>query len=186
MTRDEIILLKNAKNGDDFAINKILIDNKSLVSAIARKYFLLGGDSEDLIQEGMIGLFKAINNFDENRNDNFKNYAGKLIEREIISAIRRENTSKNQALNTSVFGVEGEILHDMSYPEKSIITQENLRELNEKIKKDLSNFEKMVFDLYFKGYSYKDIAKELNKSPKSIDNALARIKVKLSYLKENL
>ena len=73
MTNDELILLENAKSGNQNAINTILIDNKSLVAQIARKYFLLGGDQEDLIQEGMIGLFKAINIFDKTKNDNFRN-----------------------------------------------------------------------------------------------------------------
>lgn len=186
LTNDDIKLLESAKNGNQDAINNILIDNKSLVAQIARKYFLLGGDQEDLIQEGMIGLFKAINIFDKNRNDNFKNFASRVVEREIISAIRKENTSKNQVLDNSVFVDSNEFLHDENYPELDLIYKENYDELKAKIFNNLSDFEKSVLEYYLKGYAYVDIAKLLSKNPKAIDNALTRIKTKVANIKEVL
>ena len=120
MTNEEIELLQNAKNGNATAINKILTDNKPLVNQIARRYFLLGGDRDDVLQEGMIGLFNAINSFDFAKSDSFKNYASKVVEREIITAIRRENTSKNTALNTS-FCTRKIILNLMLYRKKIVM-----------------------------------------------------------------
>ena len=180
----ELILL--AKSGDNDAMNQIFNMNKHLVSTISRKYFLLGGDKEDLLQEGMIGLFKAINSFDFEKNDNFKSYAVKVVEREIISAIRKENAGKNRVLDESVLVDDIELLRGDNYPEMDIISQENYKELSAEILDHLSSFEKSVVNYFLKGYSYIDIAKVLGKSPKSIDNALTRIKGKLSYLKERL
>jgi len=179
-------LLIAAKNGDNTAVNEILINYKHLVAAISRKYYLLGGDREDLVQEGMIGLFKAINSFDNSKNDSFKNYAMKIVEREIISAIRRENANKNRVLDESVLIEDIELLHNDNDPETDIITEENCKELSGEILQVLSGLEKKVVKLYLKGYLYTDIAKMLGKTPKSIDNALTRIKSKLRYLKERL
>ena len=152
-------LLISAKNGNANAINQILIDNKSLVNQIARKYFLLGGDRDDVLQEGMIGLFNAINSYDEKKNDNFKNYASRVVEREIINAIRKENTRKNSVLNSSVITDISDYLHEENYPELDIIAEENNLELLGKINSDLSEFEKTVVKLFLEGYTYLDIAK---------------------------
>ena len=141
-------LLISAKNGNANAINQILIDNKSLVNQIARKYFLLGGDRDDVLQEGMIGLFNAINSYDEKKNDNFKNYASRVVEREIINAIRKENTRKNSVLNSSVITDISDYLHEENYPELDIIAEENNLELLGKINSDLSEFEKTVVKLF--------------------------------------
>lgn len=180
----ELIVL--AKSGDNNAIDEILKSLKPLVSAISRKYYLLGGDSEDLVQEGMIGLFKAINAFDYSKNDNFKNFAMKIVEREIISAIRRESSSKNRVLDESVFVEDLEQLCGESYPEDEFLVEESYKEFSEEIYKNLSPLEKKVLKLFLKGYLYTDIAVVLKKKPKAIDNALTRIKSKLKYLKERL
>ena len=186
MKEKEIELLKRAKQGDTEAIDELLVVNKHLVVAIARKYYLLGGDKEDLIQEGMIGLFKAISSFDLSRSDNFNSYAITLIEREIISAIRRANTGSQHFLSDSVFvDTEDEFTNDFS-PESDLISEENIDELTHEIYGQLSSFERSVVEYYLKGYSYVDIAKILDKPSKSIDNALSRIKNKLNYLKERL
>ncbi|HBO48352.1 MAG TPA: RNA polymerase subunit sigma-70 [Clostridiales bacterium] len=185
MTNEEMELLISAKNGNANAINQILIDNKSLVNQIARKYFLLGGDRDDVLQEGMIGLFNAINSYDEKKNDNFKNYASRVVEREIINAIRKENTRKNSVLNSSVITDISDYLHEENYPELDIIAEENNLELLGKINSDLSEFEKTVVKLFLEGYTYLDIAKMLNKKPKTIDNALTRIKSKLRRIKKS-
>ena len=186
MTNEEIELLQNAKKGNATAINKILTDNKPLVNQIARRYFLLGGDRDDVLQEGMIGLFNAINSFDFAKSDSFKNYASKVVEREIITAIRRENTSKNTALNTSVITDINEFLHEENYPELDVISEENSHELMSSIDSKLSDFEKCVVELFLDGYNYMGIANKLNKSPKSIDNALTRIKTKLKNIREDI
>lgn len=181
--KDLIVL---AKSGNNVAIDEILKKYKHLVLAISRKYYLLGGDREDLVQDGMIGLFKAINTFDIGKSDNFKNYAMRIVEREMISAIRRENANKNRILDESVLLDDVELLHGDNYPEIDIITKESYKELSDEILSVLSSLERKVVTLYLKGYQYLDIAKKLNKTPKSIDNALTRIKSKLKYLKERL
>jgi RNA polymerase sporulation-specific sigma factor len=186
LIKDEQQLLLSAQSGDNDAINQILTNNKNLVVAIARKYFLIGGDKEDLIQEGMIGLFKAINSFSAEKNDNFVPYAITLIEREIISAIRHANTSNNQVLTDAHFVDSEDEIHSSISPESDYLSGESTHELITEIYKNLSPFEQSVVKYYLKGYTYIDIAKILNKSNKSIDNALHRIKEKLKYLKERL
>lgn len=186
MKEREIELLKLAKEKDDSAMEQILAEYKNLVVSIARRYFLIGGDKEDLIQEGMIGLFKAINSFDVDKNNNFKGYAYMLIEREIISAIRSANTGGQQFLSKSVLIENDDELGCSICPETEFINEESTSALTNEIFEKLSGFEKIVADYYLKGYNYQDIAKITGKSSKSIDNALSRIKKKLEYLKERL
>ena len=186
MSDIDIELLKRAKDGDQFAIDEILTENKHLVSTIARKYYLIGGEKDDLIQEGMIGFFKAINVYDFDKNHNFISFAITLIEREIISAIRHNNSHKNSPLSESVFVEDNDILPADGCPEEDILHFETMHELNDEITNKLSGFERKVVKFYLKGYAYTDIAKILNKSPKSIDNALNRIKHKLNFLKERI
>lgn len=176
-------LIKLAQSGDKEVMLELLSSNKSLVSAVARRYFLIGGEAEDLIQEGMIGLFKAISTFDLEKDVTFKTYATRLIEREIISAIRKAHTNNNEVFADTVL-VEADEFSSETNPELDIISEENYRELHESILKNLSAFESSVVEYYLKGYGYVDIAKMLNKTPKSIDNALKRIKEKLKFLKE--
>ncbi len=180
---EDIELLTSAKNGDENAINQILSENKQLVVAIARKYYLLGGDRDDLIQEGMIGFFRAITSFDAGKNTSFKNYAIRLIERSIISAIRHANNCNNQLSSNSLPLFDSDDCIGDDCPENQILGEERYRELQNKIKTLLSDFEQTVTELYLKGYTYVDIANKLDKTPKSIDNALTRIKNKLKILK---
>jgi RNA polymerase sporulation-specific sigma factor len=186
LKEQEIELLSLARAGDADAIDSLLAEHKHLVVAVARKYYLLGGDKEDLIQEGMIGLFKAISTFDVQKSDNFSNYAITLIEREIISAIRRANSGSQHFLSDSVLiDTEDEFTDNIS-PESDLISEESTTELTHEIFEHLSKFERLVVEYYLKGYNYVDISKILNKPSKSIDNALSRIKKKLNYLKERL
>lgn len=182
----EIICL--AKNGDQSAIDMIVSDKNTLIEQIARRYYIQGGDMEDLVQEGRIGVCKAIDNYDRTKNDSFANFASKIIERTIIDAIRKENVGKNQMLDESVLVGEDdeELLRSDSTPEQDIIRNERLKELKEIISSKLSVLEKRVFDYYLQGYSYADIAKFLDENPKKIDNALTRIKLKLASMKEDL
>lgn len=179
-------LFKKVRNGESCAVDDLLVMYKHLVVSIARKYYLIGGDKEDLIQEGMIGLFKAITSFDEEKNNNFVPYAIMLIEREIISAIRRANSGSQQFLSESILVDNEDELTDNAYPESDLIEEENKIELTNEIFDKLSSFEKQVVEYYLKGYNYMDISKLLGKPSKSIDNALLRIKKKLNYLKERL
>ena len=186
MSEDEKKILGLAKSGDSAAMDKILGEYKYLAITLARKYYLLGGEKDDLIQEGMIGLFKAINSYEEDKGVVFKTYASRLVEREIISAIRHSASGKHQVLNDSVSLDNSEEIVLGSFPEQDIITEERYKELNEIIESKLSRFEAQVVKYYLKGYNYVDIAKMLGKEPKSIDNALSRIKAKLQFLKENI
>lgn len=179
-------ILSSAKAGNQESINIILEEYTHLITIISRKYFLIGGDQEDLIQEGRLGLYKAIKTYDSSKASSFKTFASRIIEREIISAIRKENTTKNQMLNDSVHGLDSEFLHEDNYPEKDLLNIESLGELNQKIKKELSEFENAVLQMFLEGYNCKDIALKLDTNPKSIGNALTRIRSKLICIKEKL
>ncbi|MBQ7351718.1 MAG: sigma-70 family RNA polymerase sigma factor [Clostridia bacterium] len=186
MKKEERDLIKSAQDGNQEALEQVLVNYKNLVVSVSRKYFLIGGDSEDLVQEGMIGLFKAIRTFDLNKNDNFCAFATMLIEREVISAIRRATSHSQQFLSDSVLLDNDDTLSDNISPESDLINEESTLELTQEIKNNLSSFERKVVAYYLKGYNYNDIANLLGKTSKSIDNALTRIKKKLNYLKERL
>lgn len=183
---DDLELIYKAKS-DDVESESILMDKyKSMVLSIARKYYLIGGDNEDLEQEGWVGFFEAVRSFDETKNGSFKAYSGLIVERQIISAIRRANANKNQVLSSSVFIDDDDVLPSEFTPELDVISEENYNELSQEIQKNLSDYEKQVVGYYLDGYTYIDIARMMRKDPKSIDNALFRIKNKLKYLKERL
>ena len=182
---EDIELLELAQSGDDVAMEALLAKYKGVVATIGRKYFLLGADKEDLLQEGMIGLFKAIRSYDETKNATFSTYASRLIEREMISAIRRANSMNSQIL-TGAVDIDSSTVALESSPEADYLDQENVAALMQEINKHLSGLEKIVVTEYLKGYNYIDIARTLGKEPKSIDNALTRIKKKLKYLKDRL
>lgn len=194
MMTDEEISLK-AQQGDDSAVNELLSKYKSLVNKIARSYFLTGGDMEDIVQEGMIGLYKAVKHFNTLKNASFKTYASTCIKHQIQTAIRNASSEKNKILSTAlpIFDQtvneddeEIEVLFPSSIPspDDKLIAKEHIEEIKEKIYKTLSPLEIKVLSLYLKGYSYNEIAEMGNISKKSIDNALSRIKNKLSFLKD--
>ena len=200
MIEDEI--LKKAKSGDNNAINDLMVEYKPLVISIARRYFLINSAQEDLIQEGMLGLFKAFLNYKETESANFKTYATIRINRQIQSAITKNNRNKNLPLNT-YFSInnQGKILLNVAdendkeddrgfflsdkslSPEETVLFKEKIKEANEKINNLLSAYEKEILKMYITGLNYVEIASKLNKNPKSIDNALFRIKIKLRGLK---
>lgn len=194
MMTDEEISLK-AQQGDDSAVNELLSKYKSLVNKIARSYFLTGGDMEDIVQEGMIGLYKAVKHFNTLKNASFKTYASTCIKHQIQTAIRNASSEKNKILSTAlpIFDQtvneddeEIEVLFPSSIPspDDKLIAKEHIEEIKEKIYKTLSPLEIKVLSLYLKGYSYNEIAEMGSISKKSIDNALSRIKNKLSFLKD--
>ena len=196
--RDEELVLM-AQNGDDAAQEYLLDKYKSLVRAKSRAYFLIGADSEDIIQEGMIGLYKAVRDYNEERNASFRSFAELCVNRQMITAIKAATRQKHQPLNSyvslnkPVFEEESEqtymdFLQSSSSallnPEALFIGQENKNFLEDQMVKNLSSFETRVLVLYLQGRSYFEIAHVLDKPEKSIDNALQRVKKKLEKFLE--
>ena len=191
MTDEELVAL--SQKGDESAENEILEKYKDTVVKISRGYFIIGGELEDIIQEGMIGLYKAIKNFSKNKNATFKTFAIMCIKHQIQTAIKKANTKKNLPLSNSVslqsFSEKSEedeflpvnLIFQVS-PDEKIINRENYKYLVSAIKKTLSKKEFEVLKYYLRGYTYKEIADFLNLNQKSIDNSLSRIKNKLKNI----
>lgn len=187
---EDLVVLANDGNADAEEI--IFHRYKNYVRSKARTYYLIGADNDDIVQEGMIGLYKAVRDFNKNKNIAFKTFADVCITRQILTAIRTANRHKHTPLNayismnapafgedsnTTIFNLVKE--DAVSNPEELYILDETIRELKQLIYKKLSKFEKEVFELYLDGCSYNEISEKMQKSPKSIDNALQRIKKKL-------
>ncbi len=195
MLSDEELVYK-AKLGDENAENELLELYKGLVVKLARSYFILGGEMEDIVQEGMIGLYKAIKGYDKKKNASFKTFATMCIKHQIQSAIKVANAKKNSPLSNSVslqsFSENSDdddflpanLIFQVS-PDEKIINKERYKNLLEEIRKMLSEKELQVLKYYLKGYTYKEISNILGTSEKSIDNSLSRIKSKLKKLVEN-
>ena len=185
-TSDEV-LWQAAPLGDARAEEILLEKYNRLVKICSRPFFLAGGDSEDLIQEGMMGLLSAIRQFDPARDTAFKTYAENCIRNRLISAIRSASRFKHTPLNESV-SFESPMFDDsqahpsglMRDPEELIIARERLDEVNSILSGSLSQLEKKVLEFYLSGLSYQEIADQLCKTPKSIDNAVQRIRKKLA------
>jgi RNA polymerase sporulation-specific sigma factor len=197
-------LIKRARNGDNEALDELLITLKPMVSKLARGYFLTNGDSADLIQEGMIGVYKAFLSYDLESDVSFSSFAATCVRRQMISAVRVSLNKKNLPLNQYVgIGVQGGLIvekdniestddDDFEYmipsveltPEERMLLHERDVELRKYIEENLSEFEQKVLKLYLDGESYKQIAKLLDKNEKSVDNAIVRIKSKLKFLEK--
>jgi RNA polymerase sporulation-specific sigma factor len=188
-------LLKEAQNGSADAVNALLKGYKSLVNKIARSYFLIGGDMEDIVQEGMIGLYKAIINFSSDKHASFKTFASLCIKHQIQTAVKVASSEKNMMLSTALPITER--VHDEEYeeieilipsalpsPDDKVLQREKMQELQKAITSALSPLENKILALYLQGYSYNEIAQMGNLNKKSIDNGLSRIKHKLSFLKK--
>ncbi len=188
---DEQLLLK-IKGGDGVALDQLINKYKNFVRAKAKTYFLVGADREDIVQEGMIGLFKAIRDFKDDKLVSFKSFAEICVTRQIITAIKTATRQKHMPLNSyvslnkPVFEDDGErtlmetINHDTtSDPEMLFISKEELNRIECKINEILSPLELEVLHFYLQGRSYQQIAVVLNKEVKSIDNALQRVKKKI-------
>ncbi|MBK5245271.1 MAG: RNA polymerase sporulation sigma factor SigH [Eubacteriaceae bacterium] len=190
MTENEII--HRAQNGNKEAELLLLKKYRKNVLVRARSYFLVGGDNEDLIQEGMIGLFNAIWDYRNDREAQFSTFANLCIERQIQTAISSANRKKHLPLNNSI-SIDSPISE--KYPKITILDQlmarkvvepgvmlikeEELQQLIEDVRRELSNFEKKVLSYYIKGASYQEISMALACSNKSVDNALQRIRKKI-------
>ena len=196
MTDEQIVSL--ARDNDSQALEYIFNKYKNFVRSKARSYFLIGADREDIVQEGMIGLFKAIRDFREDKLSSFRAFAELCITRQIITAIKTATRQKHiplnfyVSLNKPVFDDESDrMLIDVltatkiTNPEELFIGQEELRSIENRIGETLSQFEWSVLSSYLQGRSYQEIAVDLNRHVKSIDNALQRVKRKLEKLLES-
>jgi RNA polymerase sporulation-specific sigma factor len=197
MTDDEVV--EYAQSGDKLALEYLIKKYKSFVKIKSRSYFLIGADREDIIQEGMIGLYKAIRDYRVDKLASFRAFAELCITRQIITAIKTATRQKHQPLNSYVslnrpiFSEESDrtlldVLRSskLSNPEELFITYESYEILETSIKKMLSDLELRVLMEYLKGKSYQDIAISLKRHVKSVDNALQRVKRKLEeFLEKN-
>lgn len=190
MQEEEIVDL--ARCGHPAATEFLMTRFRPLVENKAKAYFLMGADREDVIQEGMIGLYKAIRDFNEDKLTSFKGFAELCITRQIITAIKTATRQKHGPLNSYIsldkplYDEESNYtLMDMipgdqiANPEAVLIHQEKVEDRELKIAETLSELERKALTLYMDGHSYAEISKELNTHVKSIDNALQRIKRKL-------
>lgn len=187
---DEELIFKIRK-GDLKAQNYLLEKYRNLVNMKSNRFFLVGAETDDMVQEGMIGLFKAIQSFDLEKNNSFKTFANLCIERQLITAIKTSNRQKHMplnssfSLNTSAYDENDdtsvmEVLDTkfVEDPLDTITKKEYLEFIESKIDKNLSLFEKQVLNRYIQGETYVDIASKLNSPVKSIDNAIQRIRKK--------
>lgn len=194
---DEELVFK-AQHGDILAEEYLMDKFKPLVKSRSRAYFLIGADSEDIIQEGMIGLYKGVRDFNRDKNASFAGFAELCVNRQMITAIKAATRHKHQPLNSyislnkPVFDDDSEQTYidllkegESLNPEELFIGQENKDFIETQVLKNLSGFETKVLALYLQGRSYFEIAKSLKKTEKSIDNALQRVKKKVEkFLKQ--
>lgn len=185
-------LIREAKAGDDKALEHLINKYRKFVRAKARTYFLIGADREDIIQEGMIGLYKAIRDFRGDKLSSFRAFAELCITRQIITAIKTATRQKHIPLNSyislnkPIFDEESDrtlldIINEENFsdPEEMMINREEFAGIELKMNEILSNLEWDVLSKYLQGRSYQEIARELDRHVKSIDNALQRVKRKL-------
>ncbi|MBP3344794.1 MAG: sigma-70 family RNA polymerase sigma factor [Clostridia bacterium] len=192
----EEMLIQKAQTGDGGAMATLLEQYKSLVNKISRSYFLLGGEIEDIVQEGMIGLYKAILHYSTEKIASFKTFAATCIKHQIQTAVKMASSEKNKVLSAALPFAE-RVSHDedeeeveiivpssLPLPDDKVLERERMHEIKKSIIKTLSPLELKILSLYLKGYSYNEISNIAKLSKKSIDNGLTRIKNKLSFLKK--
>lgn len=189
---DDDVLVDLVHNGDSEVLDYLIHKYRNFVRAKARTYFLIGADKEDIVQEGMIGLYKAIRDFKGDKLSSFKAFAELCITRQIITAIKTATRQKHIPLNSYV-SLDRPIYDDESDrtlmdvisgakvldPEELIINKEEFDDIEIKMADLLSDLERKVLSLYLDGQTYQEISEELNRHVKSIDNALQRVKRKL-------
>ena len=189
-------LIDRLRQGEKQITDYIMDKYKNLVRRKARSMYILGADSDDLIQEGMIGLYKAVVSYDECRGAAFETFASHCINRQMYSAVKKSNRKKNGPLNTYISidsasdsdneqGLDSVKLLDRvsaglhQNPEDIIIDREEAGDIEERLFSVLSGMEREVLSLFLRGMTYQEIARYMQKQPKAIDNALQRIKTKL-------
>lgn len=185
-------LIEKLRQGENDITDYILEKYKPLVRKKTNAMYLIGGETEDLIQEGMIGLFKAIRDYREDKDASFYHFAELCINRQLYSALEASNRKKHQPLNSYISlsdqeqqsAVAAEFLVDRERtPEQMVIEQELWEEYQRRLKQNLSKMENKVLQYYLDGNHYIQIAEIMGKSPKSIDNALQRIRQKIRQIK---
>ena len=189
LSDEEVVRI--AKSGDKQALEHIIIRYRNFVYSKAKKFFLVGSEPDDLIQEGMIGLYEAVKNFQDEK-ASFKAFAGVCIKRKMISAVKTATRNKHKPLNSYIsldknaYDTEGEsVLIDAvspkypQNPEAIVIDKENLNGIENKINRTLSKLELEVLMYYLDGYSYQQIAEKIDRDVKAVDNAIQRIKRKI-------
>ena len=189
---DEQVILEIQK-GDKQALSYLMNKYKELVNIKVSKYFMVGAEKEDIVQEGLIGLFKAIKTYKKDKNSSFKSFANMCIERQLITAIKSSTRQKHMplnsylSLNASAYDNEEEngieLINTLTNktvedPLETVMKKEYYEQIENSMQKSLSTFEKQVLDGYVKGYSYVTIAKQLDAPVKSVDNAIQRIRKK--------
>ncbi|MCI9298429.1 MAG: RNA polymerase sporulation sigma factor SigH [Lachnospiraceae bacterium] len=187
-------LIQRLHDGDNRVTEYIIEKYKDLVRRKSKAMYILGADHEDLLQEGMIGLFKAIRDYDAGRDASFYTFAELCVTRQIYTAVQAAGRKKHSFLNSyvSLYGGQAgseeegypELIQELvaegsRNPEDMVIDRENLESLEMAIEKELSSFEKQVLELCLTGMSYTEIARVLGKTAKATDNALQRIKTKI-------
>ncbi len=200
---DEELILR-LRDGEEAITDYIMDKYKNLVRSKAKSMYILGADRDDLIQEGMIGLFKAVRDYDAGRDASFFTFADLCVSRQMYTAIQAAGRQKHTPLNTYISLYAGSTEQDgdgrdgeweltgsvrmpsEKNPEELLIDKENVERLEKTIEKELSGFEKQVLDLYLTGMKYSEIARVLGRDGKSTDNALQRIKSKLKKAITNL
>ena len=192
-------LIENVKQEDQTALNCLIERYNDLVTMKANKFFMVGAEKEDMIQEGMIGLYKAIKSFDIEKQNSFKTFANMCVERQLITAVKNSNRQKHIPLNSSV-SLNSAAYEDnedmdkmdvldikmMNDPSDIIADREYFENMESKIKENLSSFELQVLKEYEKGKSYAAIAEKLNAKVKSVDTAIQRIRKKANKIKESI
>ena len=191
LTDEELII--RLRDGDNRITEYIINKYKDLVRRKSKSMYILGADHEDLLQEGMIGLFKAIRDYDAGRDASFYTFAELCVTRQIYTAVQSAGRKKHSFLNyyVSLYGnsekngeeypalIQELVALDAKNPEELVIDRENLESLEKMIEQELSSFEKQVLELCLTGMGYTEIARVLGKTDKATDNALQRIKTKI-------
>ncbi len=184
-------LIQIIKAGDKDALDFLMTKYKEIVNMKVSKYFLIGAEKEDIIQEGLIGLFKAVQSYNPEKQNSFKTFANMCIERQLITAIKSSNRQKHiplnsyLSLNTAAYEEDEDTTlfdtfnaHQTEDPLETITKKEYYKDVEEAINESLSDFEKQVLNRYMQGESYIQIAEKLDTPVKSIDNAIQRIRKK--------
>lgn len=192
-------LIENIKKDDAIALNYLIGRYIDIVNMKANKFYIIGAEKDDIIQEGMIGLYKAIKSFNTKKQNSFKTFANMCIERQLITAVKNSNRQKHIPLNSSISlnaaayednedmdKLDVLDLKTLNDPSDIVADREYFENMESKIKENLSEFELRVLHEYEKGKSYADIANKLNSKVKSVDTAIQRIRKKANKIKENI
>ena len=192
-------LIENIKNDDHIALQCLMEIYNDIVNIKANKFFMVGAEKEDIIQEGMIGLYKAVKSYDIEKQNSFKTFANMCIERQLITAVKNSNRQKHIPLNSSVSlnaaayddnedvdKIDVLDIKALDDPSEIIAEREYFESMENKIKEALSEFELQVLHEYEKGKSYADIAIKLNAKVKSVDTAIQRIRKKANKIRDNI